>query len=52
MEYVQLSTLAVAYNFHFGHYNKAKKHVTQLIPYVVWKNAYVAHQKKYTNYTF
>jgi hypothetical protein len=44
VESLHLSTMAVSYNKHFASYNKGKKHVIQLIPFVVWKQVYIDYQ--------
>jgi hypothetical protein len=47
VESLHLSTMATSYNLHFVAYNTSKKHVTQLIPTIVWKQIYINYQKTY-----
>lgn len=52
MKYMQLSTLVVMYNLHFGQYSKNKEKLIQLILNAIWKNVYATYKLKYSNCTF
>jgi hypothetical protein len=39
--------MVIFYNLHFANYNLGKKHVTQLIPTIVWKQVYIDYQTTY-----
>jgi ATP-dependent protease Clp ATPase subunit len=49
MESLHLDTMFAPYNVHFATYNTDKKQTIQLIPNVMWKDAYVEYQKEYSN---
>jgi hypothetical protein len=44
---IQLSTMATSYNLHFVNYILGKKHATQVIPFLVWKQVYIDYQTTY-----
>jgi hypothetical protein len=44
IDFIQLNTMAMSYNLHFANYSLGKKHVTQLILVVVWKQVYTDYQ--------
>jgi hypothetical protein len=44
---VQFNTMVTPYNLHFANYSLGKKHVTQLIPTIVWKQIYTDYQTIY-----
>jgi hypothetical protein len=41
--------MAISYNLHIANYSLGKKHVTQLIPTIVWKHVYTDYQTIYPN---
>lgn len=52
MESLHLDTMFAPYNLHFATYNKDKKQTIQLIPNVMWKDAYAKYQKEYSYSSF
>lgn len=52
MECLHLDTMFAPYNVHFATYNMDKKQTIQLIPNVMWKDAYVEYQKEYSYSSF
>lgn len=51
VESTHLSTMVASYNQQFGEYSKTKKHVTQLIPSIVWKAVYENYLQSYPEST-
>jgi hypothetical protein len=47
IDFIQLNTMATSYNLHFANYSLGKKHVTQLILILVWKQVYIDYQAKH-----
>jgi hypothetical protein len=47
VDYVQFNTMVISYNLHFANYSLGKKHVTQFIPIIVWKQVYMDYQTAY-----
>jgi hypothetical protein len=50
VDFIQFNTMATFYNLHFAkNYNLGKKHVTQPIFVVVWKQVYTDYQTNHLN---
>jgi hypothetical protein len=52
MESPHLSTMVAFYYKHFASYSRGKKHVTQLILVVMWKQIYIDYQLHHINLVF